>query len=122
MKKASSFKESFHYALKGLSHCVRHERNFRIHLCLGAVAFLVGALLDLSGAELGVVLLLIAFVLFAEMVNTALENLVDMFTREYHPLAAVVKDVAAGAVLVICILAVAIGVLIFVPHILVLLK
>ena len=50
------------------------------------------------------------------MANTALENLVDLCTEEYHPLAAAVKDVAAGAVLVICMIAVIIGAILFIPH------
>ncbi|MGI5874147.1 MAG: diacylglycerol kinase family protein [Bacillota bacterium] len=116
MKKASSFRESFGYACRGLLHCLRHERNFRVHLVMGCAAFLLGAVLGLSGTELAVLSLLVAFVLFAEMINTALENLVDLFTREYHPLAAVVKDVAAGAVLIVCVIAVVIGVLLFAPH------
>ena len=77
MKKAGSLKDSFRYAFKGVGYCLRHERNFRIHCSVGSLAFLLGLVFDLSGAELCVLLLLIAFVLFAEMANTALENLVD---------------------------------------------
>lgn len=117
MKKAASFWESFGYAREGLKHCFRKERNFRIHTVMGALAFLLGVLLRLSGAELAILLLLIGLVLISEMLNTALENLVDLCTVEYHPLAKVVKDVAAGAVLLLCIVAVLVGLVLFVPHI-----
>ena len=122
MKKAGSFWESFGYAREGLKHCVMAERNFRIHMVMGVIAFCLGAVLKLSPAELAILLLLIGLVLISEMLNTALENLVDLCTEEYHPLAKVVKDVAAGAVLLLCIVAVIVGIVIFVPHILELLK
>ena len=118
MKKAESFWESFGYAREGLKHCIVSERNFRIHMVMGVIAFLLGVILQLTRAELAILLLLIGLVLIAEMLNTALENLVDLCTEEYHPLAKVVKDVAAGAVLLLCIVAVLVGIVIFVPHIL----
>lgn len=116
MRKALNFRESFGYACQGLSHCIRKERNFRIHLCMGGLAFLLGLLLGISRVELAILLLLIGLVLISEMVNTALENLVDLYTDEYHPLAKVVKDVAAGAVLLLCCVAVLVGVVIFTPY------
>lgn len=120
MKKAANFRESFGYAKQGLVHCIRAERNFRIHLFMGLLAFAFGVFLGISRMEMAVLLLLIGLVLIAEMMNTALENLVDLCTGEYHPLAKVVKDVAAGAVLVLCCVAVLIGVVIFVPYLMVL--
>lgn len=118
MKKADSFWESFGYAREGLKHCVKMERNFRIHMVMGVIAFFLGVFLRLTTAELAILLLLIGLVLIAEMLNTALENLVDLCTEDFHPLAKVVKDVAAGAVLLLCAVAVLIGIIIFVPHIL----
>lgn len=117
MKKAATFWESFGYAREGLKHCFQKERNFRIHTVMGVLAFFLGLSLRLSGAELAILLLLIGLVLISEMLNTALENLVDLCTAEYHPLAKVVKDVAAGAVLLLCVVAVLVGIVIFVPHI-----
>lgn len=116
MRKASSFSESFGYACQGLRHCIKSERNFRIHMCMGVLAFLLGIVLGITRVELAVLLLLIGLVLIAEMVNTALENLVDLCTDTYHPLAKVVKDVAAGAVLLLCCVAVLVGIVIFVPY------
>ncbi|MGN0963695.1 MAG: diacylglycerol kinase family protein [Clostridia bacterium] len=116
MRKASNFRESFGYACQGLKHCIREERNFRIHMVMGVIAFVLGIVLGISRVELAVLLLLIGLVLIAEMVNTALENLVDLYTEDYHPLAKVVKDVAAGAVLLLCCVAVLVGIVIFTPY------
>lgn len=73
--------------------------------------------LDVSLTEFGLLLLLVAVVIASEMFNTAIENVIDLVSPEYHPLAKVIKDVAAGAVFFVCVIAVLIGVIIFVPHI-----
>ena len=117
MKKAATFKDSFGYAKAGVKACFG-ERNFRIHLICGLLAMLLGALLDFSPGEFAVVLLLIGVILFAEMMNTALEAVVDLVTEEYHPLAKKAKDIAAGAVLVLCFFAVLIGIILYIPPIL----
>ena len=118
MKKANSFRESFCYAWRGFRHCLTHERNFRVHTVMGLIALCLGLLLKLSAGEMAVLLLVIAAVLCAEMVNTAFENLVDLCTETFHPLAKTAKDVAAGAVLIFCFFAVLIGIVLFVPRIL----
>ena len=118
MKKANSFRESFGYAWRGFRHCLTHERNFRVHTGMGLIALCLGLLLKLSAGEMAVLLLVIAAVLCAEMVNTAFENLVDLCTETFHPLAKTAKDVAAGAVLIFCFFAVLIGIVLFVPRIL----
>lgn len=120
MKKANSFRESFGYAWRGFRHCLTHERNFRVHTVMGLIALCLGLLLKLSAGEMAVLLLVIAAVLCAEMVNTAFENLVDLCTETFHPLAKTAKDVAAGAVLIFCFFAVLIGIVLFVPRILLL--
>ena len=118
MKKANSFRESFGYAWRGFRHCLTHERNFRVHTVMGLIALCLGLLLKLSAGEMAVLLLVIAAVLCAEMVNTAFENLVDLCTETFHPLAKIAMDVAAGAVLIFCFFAVLIGIVLFVPRIL----
>ena len=118
MKKANSFRESFGYAWRGFRHCLTHERNFRVHTVMGLIALCLGLLLKVSAGEMAVLLLVIAAVLCAEMVNTAFENLVDLCTETFHPLAKTAKDVAAGAVLIFCFFAVLIGIVLFVPRIL----
>ena len=94
------------YAGQGVAYAWRTERNFRLEVLLGAVAVAVTLLL---GADLVPVLLCCALVLTLELVNTALEALVDLVSPTYHPLARVVKDVAAGAVLIAGVLSVFVG-------------
>src|SRR6187200_651267 len=88
--------QSFRFAFAGLAYCFRTQRNFRIHIAIGLLAVLAGVLLGLTWPEWAVIVLLIVLVLAAEMVNTMVESLVDLVTTEYHPLAKVAKDVAAG--------------------------
>jgi diacylglycerol kinase (ATP) len=98
--------KSIRYALQGLSYAWRTERNFRLEVLLASVALTVTRLLN---ADLVPVLLCCALVLSLELVNTALEALVDLVSPTFHPLARVVKDVAAGAVLIAGLLSVAVG-------------
>ena len=98
------------YAAQGVTYAWRTERNFRLEVLLGAVALIVTLLL---GADLVPVLLCCALVLTLELVNTALEALVDLVSPTYHPLARVVKDVAAGAVLIASLLSIAVGAIVW---------
>lgn len=116
MRKAKSLKESFSFAWRGFCHCFACERNFRIHLIAGVAVLFIALFLDVSLTEFGILLLLVAVVIAGEMFNTAIENIIDLVSPEYHPLAKVIKDVAAGAVFFICVIAVLIGIVIFVPH------
>ena len=114
----AKFIASFRFAFAGLAYVFRTQRNFRIHLSIGIIAALVGLLVRLSWVEWAVVVILVVVVLAAEMVNTMVESLVDLVTQEYHPLAKVAKDVAAGVVLLCAIGAAVVGLLIFVPKLL----
>ena len=113
----AGFFASLRYAFAGLAYCFRTQRNFRIHLAIGLLVTLAGIFLGLSWVEWAVVAILVVVVLAAEMVNTMVEALVDMVTQEYHPLAKVAKDVAAGIVLLSAVGSVAVGALIFLPKI-----
>ncbi|MFL5734159.1 MAG: diacylglycerol kinase family protein [Chloroflexia bacterium] len=113
---ANTLLASFGYAFTGLAYCFRTQRNFRIHVAIGTAATLAGLLLRLSWVEWAVLAVTMALVLSAEMVNTMIESLVDLVTAEYHPLAKVAKDVAAGVVLLTAIGAVVVGLLIFGPR------
>lgn len=112
----ATFFRSFLYAGSGLWYVIRTQRNMRVHLAFAAAALLLGLILRLSPVELAVIVVTIAIVTVAEMVNTVAEACVDLATAEYHPLAKVAKDVAAGAVLLAAILSVVVGLIIFVPH------
>lgn len=108
-----SLAASFRYAGKGVWHCIRRERNFRIHLVAAVYAFALAWWIGLTREGWAALLLVISFVLSREMTNTAVEALVDLATDRRHPLAAIAKDTAAGAVLISAIASVAIGVLLF---------
>ncbi|MDO4542170.1 MAG: diacylglycerol kinase family protein [Bacillota bacterium] len=122
MKKTKNIAESFYHAGQGLIHCIKYERNIRIHLLMAVIALILGLVLKINHYEFLVLFLLIAVVIVSEMINTAIENVVDMITEDFHPLAKVVKDITAGAVMFSCLVAVCIGLIIFVPHILELFK
>ena len=104
---------SFKYAFRGFLCTVKTERNFRIHLvCMAYMYAFLGFSdwFELSRTDWAVLFIANALVLAAELLNTAIEALVDLATRRHHPLAAIAKDCAAGAVLVCAALAVAVGI------------
>jgi diacylglycerol kinase len=114
------FLESFTHAWRGMTYAFQTQRNARVHLAAALGAITLGVALHLSPVEFAVIILAIVSVIGAELINTVAEAIVDLVTHEYHPLARVAKDVAAGAVLWSAIGSVAIGIVIFGPHLLVL--
>jgi diacylglycerol kinase (ATP) len=105
--------DSFNYAIEGLIHVLRTHRNMRIHFAV-AIAVLVAAVWKgVNRFELIALLLAITFVLVAEMINSAIEQAIDLSTTSFDPLAKLAKDIAAGAVLIATINAVAVGYLVF---------
>ncbi|MFC5542107.1 diacylglycerol kinase family protein [Ureibacillus suwonensis] len=109
-----NFFRSFRFAFEGI-YLATKERNMRIHLTCALIAIIAGLLSKLSVTEWLVLIITIALVIGMEMVNTAIENVVDLVSPEYHPLAKAAKDVAAGAVLVFAIASICIGMIIFLP-------
>jgi len=109
---------SFYYAFAGLWWTLKTQRNMRIHVTIGAIALAAALWLRLSTDELALLFVMITVVLVLEMVNTVVEAAVDLASPDYHPLAKVAKDVAAGAVLVSAIGSVLVGLLLFLPHLL----
>lgn len=107
------FINGFFYALKGLGVASKEQLNLKIHLLALVVVIVAGIFFDLVAIEWAVIFLTFGLVIATEMVNTAIEYLVDMVQPEYHPQAGKVKDVAAGAVLVAAIIAVAVAITIF---------
>lgn len=112
---------SFRYATQGLWYLLRTQRNAQIQASCAILALALAALLRISRLEWLVLILTIALVLALEGVNTALEAVVDLVTGDYHPLAKVAKDVAAGAVWTMALASLPIGALIFLPRLLALL-
>ncbi len=105
--------ESFNYALEGIVHTLRTQRNMRIHLLLAVGVLAAAVALNVDRFELIALILAIGFVLLAEMVNTAIEGAVDLATTSFDPMAKLAKDIAAGAVLISSVVAAAVGYLVF---------
>jgi diacylglycerol kinase (ATP) len=116
-KRPHSLLLSFNYAIEGVIHVLRRERNMRVHFLLSTVILVLAFAYDVSKVELMALLIAISFVLIAEMINTAIEEMIDLTTKAYDPRAKIAKDVAAGAVLISAVVAATIGYLIFVDRI-----
>ncbi len=104
---------SFRFALNGLLLSFKSQRHLRIHFTLAVCVLVAGFIWRLNRAELLLLVSAISLVIITELINTALETVVDLVTREYHPLAKVAKDVAAGAVLVAAVNAALVGMILF---------
>ncbi|MEM6429070.1 MAG: diacylglycerol kinase family protein [Deinococcota bacterium] len=105
-------KRAFSYAFAGLAQAWRSEANLRIEVWVGLAAITLAVMLD---ANLVAVILTTMLVLACELFNSALEAVIDMVMPTYHPLAKRAKDIAAGAVLLVSLGAIAVGLLVFVP-------
>lgn len=117
-QKNRRYSDSFRYAYEGVKTTFQEERNMRTHVMAGAIALLLGVFLSLSITEWLWILLASFLVFVMEILNTVIENLVDLVTQEYHPLAKKVKDMAAAAVLSTTVFSVVTGLLIFAPKLL----
>ena len=109
----NEFLRSFIYALKGIRVSWRDQRSLKIQSIIALMTAVAGYYFDITLTEWCFVLFAIGLVLALEMVNSAIEGLVDLVTREYNELAGKVKDIAAGAVLLASVIAVMIGILVF---------
>lgn len=108
---------SFKWAGQGLRYCFRGEKNFQIQCILSLTAILLGIGLKISSVEWILVCMSIASVLAFEMLNTTIEHLCNIVHPGTHPVIKVIKDVSAGAVLVIAVAAVICGSIVFIPKI-----
>jgi len=109
------FFRAFRFAFEGILHGLKEERNLKVHFIAAIVVIIAGILTGLTGAEWFVVIILIGAMLSFELMNSAVERIVDLVTFEQHPLAKQAKDLAAGAVLVFAIVSAVIGLMIFIP-------
>ena len=113
-----TIKNTFGNALEGIEYCFNSEINFKFHL-IAAVAVLLGSyILELSMIEVVICLLLIGLVMAFELMNTVIEIVVDMVEPRENPLAKIAKDAASGAVLFMAATAAVIGLIIFLPKVL----
>ena len=109
-----SLVKSFGCAMEGILYVLKTQRNMRIHFLFALAVLLLGIFLNLDAVELMILCFSIALVLIAEMLNTGIEHTMDMISGTYHPIARIVKDVCAGAVLLSAVNAVIVGYILFV--------
>ncbi|MCR5392311.1 MAG: diacylglycerol kinase family protein [Olsenella sp.] len=109
-----SFRKSFLFAIQGFRTAVRTERNIKVMLAGGAFAIVLGLVVGLDAVSWAVVLLCCGVVISAELLNTAVETVVDLVSPEFHPLAGRAKDIAAAAVWVLSMLVAVVGVIVYV--------
>ena len=110
--------KSFYYAGAGLKQFFRQEHNARIHLAAAIVVSVLAWWLKVSHTEAIALVIVIGLVWVTEILNTCLEKAMDFITRETHPEIKIIKDLAAGAVLIATITAVIVGLFIFIPKLL----
>ena len=113
---AKDLPTSFLYAAKGIQYAFLTQRNFRIHIVFALAALALGFFLGLNKSDLAIISLTATSVLVVELLNTAIESVVDLaIGQRFHPLAQIAKDCSAGAVLVASISSLLIAVLLLVP-------
>jgi diacylglycerol kinase (ATP) len=113
---ATNLGVSFRYAWQGISYAFRTQRNFRIHVLIGTTAISLGIVLGLSAVELAVISLTCGLVMTMELINTALESVVDLTVQQtYHELAKIAKDCAAAAVLMSALISIAVAACLLLP-------
>lgn len=114
-KGIKKFLISFTYPIKGLRYAYNNEQNLAFDVGMALVVCILGFLFHINKYEWSILVLTIGLVISCELINTAIEAVVDLITEEYHPLAKVAKDTSAAAVFVFAIVAVIVGLIIFLP-------
>src|SRR3982750_4828851 len=112
-RRSPSIIDSFNYAFEGIIHVLRTQRNLRIHFAIAIAVIVAAVVFGVARLELIALLIVIAFVLVAEMLNSAIEGAIDVSTTSFDPNAKLAKDIAAGAVLISTMTAIAVGYLVF---------
>lgn len=110
--------KSFRHAGRGIYHYFREEHNVWIHTLVTVIVVITGVLLNITSFEWCLIIFAIGLVFIAEIINTAIELLVDLISPEYNKLAGLIKDIAAGTVLIAAITSAIIGLIIFFPKLL----
>lgn len=107
--------KSFKFAFEGLATALKQEPNMRFHFVVGGVAFILGLVVKLNPTEWAILTITISMVIILELLNTTIEELVDLASPTVHPKAKIAKDVAAAAVLWSSFMALIVGCLLFLP-------
>jgi diacylglycerol kinase len=110
--------KSFGHAFEGLEHAYKYDQNLRIHFFVGTLVVLASIVLKVNPFEMGILGVMILLVMVTEMINSAIERMVDLITKEHREDAKIAKDVAAGMVFLTATGSLIVGILIFLPHVL----
>jgi len=105
--------DSFNFAIEGLISALKNEKHMKVHILAAIIIVILAIVINASKVEILIISLSVSFVVITELVNTAVEAIVDLVSPERHPLAKLAKDVAAGAGLVAAINALCVGYLLF---------
>ena len=116
-KKRRKFKDSFKNCIDGLRFININEDNFKREIFIGIIALFLSYLLKINKTEFIIIIIVIGLVLVTEIINTAIERLVDLVSPEYNKLAGEVKDIMAFAVFLMAIVSLIVGIIIFMPKI-----
>ena len=111
---------SFKYAINGIAHTFKHEKNIWIQSACAIAIIIVGFIFKINRIEWIAIVFCIGVVLACEIINTAIESIVDFISPEYHKKAGLIKDLAAGAVLIVSIMSVVVAAIIFIPKLILL--
>ncbi|MBO0959460.1 diacylglycerol kinase family protein [Neobacillus sp. MM2021_6] len=115
--KSSTFISSFSYALSGILMALKTERNMRFHFISSILVVGMSSYFSITKVEWIFILFIIGGMFALELMNSAIERVVDLVSLDYHPLAKQAKDLAAGAVLLYAALAIVVGIIIFSPYV-----
>lgn len=118
MIKIKKLLQSFGYAFEGLEHAYKYDQNLRIHFFIATLVVIASIVFQVNPFEMGILGVMILLVMVTEMINTAIERMVDLITKEHREDAKIAKDVSAGMVFLTASGSLVVGFLIFLPHVL----
>lgn len=120
--KNPNFFQSLKNAINGICYIVKTGRNIKIQLVFAIIAIIAGIVLEINNIEFLILILTIFFVLVSEIMNTAIEDLSDLYTTEYNERIKIIKDIGAGAVTLSAIASLCVGLIMFLPKVLILFR
>ena len=120
--KNQNFFQSLKNAINGILYIIKNGKNIKIQLTFAIFAIIIGITLKITNIEFLILILTILFVLVSEFMNTAIEDLSDLYTTKYNEKIKIIKDVGAGAVTLSAIASICVGLILFLPKILILFR
>lgn len=109
---SNNLAQSFSHAIEGIVESIIYEKNLRIHFFIGLLVLAITFFLPVEKEDLLWIIFAVFFVIWSELVNTIIENLMNLYSREFHPVIKIIKDVSAGVVLWAAIFSVAVGIIV----------